>query len=64
VPSRDPIQRFLDILENIAHIEEFAAGLDLTAFSQRNQSVYAVKHALLMLIISEAATKILPAQSR
>jgi len=34
VPSKDPAQRFEDILENIALIEEFTAGMDLTA-SQR-----------------------------
>jgi len=34
VPSRDPTQRFEDILENIAPIEEFTAGMDLTAFTE------------------------------
>jgi uncharacterized protein with HEPN domain len=32
VPSKDPIQRFEDILENINRIENFTAGMDLTAF--------------------------------
>jgi len=56
VPSDDPIQRFQDILDNIACIEEFTAGMDLDAFSRNNQALYAVKHA--MLIISEAAKKL------
>ena len=56
VPSSDPIQRFQDILDNIACIEEFTSGMDLAAFSRNNQAVYAVKHALL--IISEAAKKL------
>jgi uncharacterized protein with HEPN domain len=56
VPSSDPIQRFLDILENIGRIEEFTADMDRAAFSQNNETVYAVKHALL--IISEAARKL------
>ena len=56
MPSSDPIQRLEDILENIARIEDFTAGMDLAAFRQNAQAVYAVKHALL--IISEAATKL------
>ena len=32
MPSKDPIQRFLDILENIALIEDFTRGMDLQAF--------------------------------
>lgn len=57
MPSSDPIQRFEDILENIARIEEFTAGMNLQSFSQNILAVYAVKHALL--IISEAAKKLL-----
>jgi uncharacterized protein with HEPN domain len=34
VPSKDPIRRFEDILENIVLIEEFTAGMDLTAFTE------------------------------
>ena len=32
MPSSDPIQRFVDILENIALIEEFTKVMDLVAF--------------------------------
>jgi uncharacterized protein with HEPN domain len=32
VPSDDAIQRFQDILDNIACIAEFTAGMDLDAF--------------------------------
>ena len=32
MPSKDPIQRFEDILEDITQIEDFTAGMDLTAF--------------------------------
>ena len=34
MPSKDPTQRFEDILENITLIEEFTAGMDLTAFTE------------------------------
>ena len=34
VPSKDPSQRFEDILENIVLIQEFTAGMDLTAFTE------------------------------
>lgn len=32
MPSKDPIQRFEDILENILLIEEFTRGMDLRGF--------------------------------
>lgn len=56
MPSKDPVQRFEDILENIARIERFTVGLNLEAFSQDERVLFAVKHALL--IISEAAVKL------
>ena len=34
MPSRDPVERFEDILENIILIEEFTRGMDLAAFTQ------------------------------
>jgi uncharacterized protein with HEPN domain len=58
VPSKNPAQRFEDILENIALIEEFTAGFDVYAFRNTPLAVYGVKHALL--IISEAAKKLDP----
>lgn len=56
MPSRDPVQRFEDILQNINRIERFTEGMDLAAFSRNEQALFAVDHALL--IISEAAVKL------
>jgi uncharacterized protein with HEPN domain len=56
VPSSDPVQRFQDILDNIFRIERFTAGLDFQAFHENEETLYASKHALL--IISEAAVKL------
>jgi uncharacterized protein with HEPN domain len=56
VPSSDPIQRFNDIVENIDRIERFTAGMDLRAFAAAEQTVFAVKYALLA--ISEASVKL------
>jgi uncharacterized protein with HEPN domain len=56
LPSNRQTRRFEDILENIARIERFTAGLDFAAFSSNEQVLYAVFHALL--IISEAARKL------
>jgi uncharacterized protein with HEPN domain len=56
VPSSDPIQRFQDILDNIGRIERFTAGLNAQTFSENEQALFAVQHALL--IISEAAAKL------
>jgi uncharacterized protein with HEPN domain len=56
VPSSDPVQRFHDILDNIARIERFTAGMELETFSEDEAKIFAVKHALL--IISEAAAKL------
>ncbi len=56
MPSDDPVQRFRDIIENIERIERFTAGMDLQAFAGTEQTVLAVKYALLT--ISEAAAKL------
>ena len=56
MPSSDPVQRFENILDNIFRIERFTAGMDLQAFRENEETVYASKHALL--IISEAAVKL------
>jgi uncharacterized protein with HEPN domain len=56
VPSSDPIQRFQDNLDNIGRIERFTMGLNAQTFSENEQALFAVQHALL--IISEAATKL------
>src|SRR5467141_508072 len=56
LPSEKQIQRFADILENIARIERFTTGLDADGLAQNEQAFYAVLHALL--IISEAARRL------
>ena len=56
MPSSNPPQRFQDILDNIARIERFTAGLDLESFIEDEEKLFAVQHALL--IISEAAAKL------
>jgi uncharacterized protein with HEPN domain len=56
VPSKDPIQRFEDILENIGLIEEFTKGMELTAFLEDLKTRNATERC--MERISEAATKL------
>ena len=56
MPSKDPIRRFEDILENIALIEEFTAGMDLTVFTEDLKTSNAAERCLER--ISEAAKKL------
>ena len=56
MPSKDPTQRFEDILENIVLIQEFTAGMDLTAFTEDLKTSNAVERCLER--ISEAARKL------
>jgi uncharacterized protein with HEPN domain len=56
VPSKDPTQRFEDILQNIALIEEFTAGMDCIAFARDAKTSNAVERCLER--ISEAARKL------
>ena len=56
MPSKDPIQRFEDILENINRIEDFTAGMDLTAFVEDLKTSNATERCLER--ISEAAKKL------
>jgi hypothetical protein len=56
LPSDRRARRFQDILDNIARIERFTAGLDFEAFTRNEETFYVVLHALL--IISEAARKL------
>ncbi len=56
MPSKDPIQRFIDILENIALIEEFTKGMDLAAFLDDIKTRNATERCLER--ISEAAKKL------
>lgn len=56
MPSRDPLHRFEDILENIALIENFTSGMDLRSFSEDSKTSSAVERCLER--ISEAAKKL------
>jgi uncharacterized protein with HEPN domain len=56
VPSKDPVQRFADIVENIDHIERFTRDLNAETFIANEQAIFAVKYALM--IISEAAARL------
>jgi uncharacterized protein with HEPN domain len=56
VPSRDPIQRFADILENIILIEEFTKGMNLSAYQEDRKTRNATERC--MERISEAAKKL------
>ena len=56
MPSRNPLQRFEDILENVLRIEQFTAGLDSSTFARDLRTSYAVERCLER--ISEAAKKL------
>jgi uncharacterized protein with HEPN domain len=56
VPSKDPIQRFADIVENIILIEEFTRGMDLNAYQEDPKTRNATERC--MERISEAAKKL------
>jgi uncharacterized protein with HEPN domain len=56
VPSKDPIQRFEDILENIILIEEFTSGMGQNAFLEDLKTRNATERC--MERISEAARKL------
>jgi uncharacterized protein with HEPN domain len=56
VPSKDPVQRFEDILENITLIEEFTTGMNQADFTQDLKTHNAVERCLER--ISEAAKKL------
>lgn len=56
MPSRDPTQRFEDILDNIAQIQEFTVGMDLSGFVADAKTSNAVERCLER--ISEAARKL------
>jgi uncharacterized protein with HEPN domain len=53
VPSKDPLQRLEDILENIARIDQYTKGLDAAAFVEDRMVYDAVERCLER--ISEAA---------
>jgi uncharacterized protein with HEPN domain len=56
VPSKDPFQRFTDIVDHIDHVERFTSGLNATTFAANDQVIFAVKYALV--ILSEATAKL------
>ena len=56
MPSKNPAQRLQDILDNIAAIREFTAGMDVEAFLVSRRTTYAVTRALE--IISEASRRL------
>ena len=56
MPSKDPVQRFEDILENITLIEEFTTGMNQADFTQDLKTHNAVERCLER--ISEAAKKL------
>lgn len=56
MPSEDPVQRFEDILQNIALIDRFTHGMDQTAFAGDEKTTNAVERCLER--ISEAARKL------
>ena len=56
MPSKDPIQRFADIVENIILIEEFTRGMNLSAFLEDVKTRNAAERC--MERISEAAKKL------
>lgn len=56
MPSKDPAIRFEDIIENIARIEQYTAGMDLQTFARDTKTVDAVERCLAR--ISEAAVKL------
>ena len=53
MPSKDPVQRFEDILENIILIEQFTSEMDLNAFLEDLKTRNATERC--MERISEAA---------
>jgi uncharacterized protein with HEPN domain len=56
VPSRDPVQSFEDILENVLRIEQFTAGMDLAEFVRDYKTYDAVERCVER--ISEASKKL------
>lgn len=56
MPSKNPAQRLRDILDGIASIEAFTAGMRFEEFARDRKTVYAVIRALE--IISEALRRL------
>jgi len=58
LPFDDPFECFTDILDNIAHIEEFLQGMGPVELHHDQRTVFACQYALM--IISEAANRLGP----
>ena len=56
MPSKNPKQRFADILADIDFLQQHTASLELSEFSSNKLIVYAVERALSR--ISEAGTRL------
>ncbi len=56
MPSKDPLQRFRDILENIDRIEGYTGGMDAGSFLADTRTYDAVERCLER--ISEASKKL------
>ena len=56
MPSKNPAQRLLDIIENIDAINAFIGNLDFEGFRSDRKTVYAVVRALE--IVSEASRRL------
>ncbi len=56
MPSKNPVQRLSDIVENIDAIGAFTSGMDLDAFAADRKTLYAVVRALE--IVSEAVRRL------
>ncbi len=56
MPSKNPVQRLTEIIENIAIIAEFTAGMVFEDYVNDRKTVYAVTRALE--IISEASRRL------
>lgn len=56
MPFDDPAECFIDILENIRHIERFAGRMGPMDLQQDQRTLFACQYALL--IISEAAKRL------
>ena len=56
MPSNDPLRRFQDILDNIARIQQYTAGMNCDAFMADPKTYDAVERCLSR--ISEAAIKL------
>jgi uncharacterized protein with HEPN domain len=57
MPSKQPVQRLADIVENIQAIAEFTAGMRYEDYIQDRKTIYAVTRALE--IISEASVSLM-----